>query len=80
MQYHYGFNRQKAIPASISHRYLALWKDSVIEQMHNVAKSKKYKTFCINDVGLQPERTQEVNNAVFNFLESYFPEPSPFEL
>jgi len=80
MQYHYGFNKQKAVPAELSHRYLALWKETVIEQMGNVLKSKKYKTFCINDVGLQPERTKEVNEAVVNFLESYFPVPSLFEL
>jgi len=80
MQYHYGFIQKKAVPASISHRYLALWKETIIEQMGSIAESRKYKTFCINDVGLQPERTEEVNEAVVNFLESYFPVPSSFEL
>lgn len=80
MQYHYGFHKKMAIPSNISHRYLALWKESIVEQMSNVAASRRYKTFCINDVGLQPERTDEVNEAVISFLEGYFPTPSEFEL
>ena len=79
MQYHYGFHRAKAMPSRISHRYFALWKDSVVEQLNSVLEARGKKTFCINDVGLQPERTEEVNDAVINFLESYFPNPSAFE-
>lgn len=79
MQYHYGYKLGRAMPSSISHRYLALWKDSIIEQLESVQRSRKYKTLCINDVGLQPERTAEVNNAVIEFLETYYPTPSSFE-
>ncbi len=80
MQYHYGYQLGRAMPANISHRYLALWKPTVVEQLVNVERSRSYKTICINDVGLQPERTAEVNEAVAQFLESYYPAPSPYEI
>lgn len=80
MQYQYGFNEAKAMPGSLSHRYLALWKTAIFEQLQIVELERNKKTFCINDVGLQPERTPEVNNAVIDFLDAYFPEPSAFEM
>lgn len=79
-QYHYGFQTGRAQPARISHRYLALWKPMIDEQLAKVESSRAFKTFCVNDVGLQEERLDEVNELVGNFLESYFPVPSPYEL
>ena len=38
------------------------------------------KTFCINDESIQSERLDEVNEAVWHFLEGYFPTPSAFEI
>ena len=78
MQYHYGYPIARAMPSGISHRYLALWKDVIVEQLENVLLNGK-KTFCINDVGLQPERTAEINDKVIEFLEAYFPTKSAFE-
>lgn len=78
MQYHYGFHAAKAMPSTIGHRYLALWKHAIFEQLDGLLHSSK-KTFCINDVGLQPERTLQVNDAVIDFLEAHYPRPSAFE-
>ena len=80
MQYHFGFHKRMSVPSSITHRYLALWKPTILKQLDGVEKNRKYKTFCINDVGLQPERTAEINEAVIAFCERYFPVPSAFEL
>ena len=79
MQYHYGYEQRRAVPSSISHRYLALWKPNVVKQLEKVGQLRTYKTFCINDVGLQPDRTSEVNEAVIAFLDAYFPRASAFE-
>ena len=79
MQYHYGYQVGQAVPDRISHRYLALWKPIVEQQLENVGRTRKYKTFCINDVGLRPERIDTVNRWVVEFLERYFPIPSSFE-
>lgn len=80
MQYHYGYAHKLAMPSNISHRYLALWKDTIIDQMQRVEERRSFKTFCINDVGLQAERTAEINEAVVQFLDRYYPTPSRFEL
>lgn len=80
LQFHYGNPRRMAMAGSISHRYLALWKPTITDQLANVERRRSYKTFCINDVGLQPERTAQVNEAVVAFLEAYFPKKSSFEL
>ena len=80
MQYHYGFVQRKAYPANISHRYLALWKPNIAEQMNNLRKKRKFKTICVNDVGLTQDREDEVNERVRSFLENYYPKKSSFEL
>jgi hypothetical protein len=79
MQYHYGFQVRAAVRATISHRYLALWKPEIHNQLVNVLLRRRFKTFCINDVDLTEERTAEVNRAVVEFLEAYFPFASTFE-
>lgn len=79
MQYHYGFATRKAVPAIMSHRYLALWKAEIIAQMDTVRSTRRFKTFCVNDVGLQADRSEAVNGAVDDFLNAYFPTPSAFE-
>jgi hypothetical protein len=77
--HHYGFATGKAMPAEISNRYLALWKPQIAAQLAAVLRTRKYKTFCVNDVGLGQEREAEVDHLVNSFLERYFPVPSSFE-
>lgn len=79
MGHHYGYHRHTAVPQPISNRYLALWKPVIAAQLDNVLRTRRYSTFCINDVGLSPEREDEVNAMVASFLERYFPYPSSFE-
>ena len=79
MQYHYGFLKGLAIPSSLTHRYLALYKDTIDRQFNGVFVTRKYKTICINDVAVPTERLSAVNELTIQFLESYFPFESSFE-
>ncbi|KQY27168.1 stealth family protein [Rhizobium sp. Root482] len=79
MQYQFAFLQKQAVPASITNRYLALWKPTIEGQLKNVLTSRQYKTFCLNDVGVPPERTNAVDDLVQNFLQRYFPFKSSFE-
>lgn len=79
LQYHYGFLTRQAMPDTTELAYLALWKPGVVQQMHQVLATRDHLSLCVNDVGLQPEREAEVNGAVRNFLDRYFPIPSSFE-
>ena len=40
MQYHYGYHSRRAMPATITHRYLALWKPAIIEQLDHRATTR----------------------------------------
>ncbi|OCF91766.1 hypothetical protein A9G17_00845 [Gilliamella sp. wkB7] len=79
MQYHYGFLKGLAIPSSLTHRYLALYKDTIDRQFNGVFVTRKYKSICINDVAVPTERLSAVNELTIQFLESYFPFESSFE-
>jgi hypothetical protein len=79
MQYPFAFATGRAVPGQITHRYIALWKPIFDQQLDAIAESRLYKTFCINDVGVSPDRVVHVDDAVGNFLERYFPLKSSFE-
>jgi hypothetical protein len=79
LQPHYGFLTAQATEGEISHRYLALWKPNIDKQLTSVLTGMKYKTFCINDVGIPEDRLEAVGTLVRDFLQSYFPVPSSFE-
>lgn len=80
MQYQFGYLNGQAIPAEITHRYLALWKPTIALQFDETLRLRQHKTICINDVGVSSERAAQVDELVRSFLESYFPFKSSFEL
>lgn len=80
MQYNLGFVEGQAIPVDISNRYLALYKRNIKTQFNGVIKTRKYKTICINDVGIEPDGLEKTNELTHKFLESYFPIKSEFEI
>jgi hypothetical protein len=79
MQYQFAFHEGLAIPSSMTNRYLALWKPMIEAQMRGVTRNRNFKTFCINDVGVTPDRAELVDNLVVDFLQGYFPFKSSFE-
>jgi len=79
MQYQFAFYEGRAIQSFLSNRYLALWKPTIEAQMRGVARNRNFKTFCINDVGVTPDRAKLVDDIVVDFLEKYFPFKSSFE-
>lgn len=79
MQYQFAFHEGKAVPSSMTNRYLALWKPTIEAQMRGVMRNRHVKTFCINDVGVLPENVEATDNLVHDFLNRYFPFKSSFE-
>ncbi|HHH0298149.1 TPA: stealth conserved region 3 domain-containing protein, partial [Yersinia enterocolitica] len=79
MQYNFGYYDGKAIQSDISNRYLALYKDSIKAQLNGVFVTRKYKTICINDVGVTEDKLVITNELTRKFLDSYFPFKSSFE-
>lgn len=79
MQYHYGYHAMKAIKDTITNRYLALWKPGIDQMFSSMLRNRRYKTFCLNDVGIPSSRVNWTNRQVNEFLEQYFPFKSSFE-
>lgn len=79
MQYHYAFQTGQAAPATITNRYLALWKPSIDKLFSELLSNRRFRTFCINDVGIPPSRMEWTNRQMRKFLQSYFPFESSFE-
>jgi hypothetical protein len=79
-QYHFGYLDKLAVPSKITHSYLALWKPHIATQFQNVLHRRAYKTFCINDAGVPSGEVEAKTALVCDFLESYFPFKSSFEL
>lgn len=79
MGHHYGYFTGRAVPGTISRRYLSLWKPAIAAQFDGVLRSRGYHTFCVNDVGVKPEREAEIDVLVHRFLRRYFPYASSFE-
>lgn len=80
MQYHFGFAEGIAYPGRISHRYLSLWKERIERQFEQALRTREYQTLCVNDVGVKPEDVERTDAMVADFLKSYFPFPSSFEI
>ena len=79
VQYHFGFLDGYAVPAKISHAYLALWKPQIAQQLANLSRRSDCKTFCINDVGVADRDYAQKRRILEGFLEHYFPFSSTFE-
>jgi hypothetical protein len=79
-QYHFGYLDRVAIPSKISHCYLALGKPHIAAQFRGVLQSRTYKTLCVNDTGVSAGELEEKAHLVRDFLQSYFPFKSSFEL
>lgn len=80
MQYQFAYLQKLAVPSSITNRYLALWKPTIAEQFKNVLFTRAFKTFCINDVGVEPQNVDATDRLVQEFLSAYFPFKSSFEV
>lgn len=80
MQPNLGLIEGKAIASNISNRYLALYKNTIKEQFDGVINSRKYKTICINDVGVSIDNLEETNKLTHDFLENYYTIKSSFEV
>lgn len=76
---HYAFWKKLAIPSQIPNGYFALGSPRVSEKFRDALLTRPYQTFCINDVGVPPERAAFVSKIMGEFLENYFPFKSSFE-
>lgn len=80
MQPHFACYRREAVPGVTQEGYFALWYSDIEEKLAQALRSRHFKFLCLNDAGVPSDRIAEVDRIVSEFLESYFPVKSSFEL
>lgn len=79
MQGNFGQITGDCVVSTISHKYIALWRNDLKKRLDDVINSRSAKTICLNDVGVTSDQKENVNYLVQKFLQSYLPVKSKFE-
>ncbi|SFB99401.1 Stealth protein CR1, conserved region 1 [Streptomyces aidingensis] len=79
LQYQYALLTGRGVPGRFSFRYVNISRDDAGQRLDDMARTRRFDFFCLNDVDVPPERREEVHERMGRFLAEYFPFPSPFE-
>ena len=79
LHHHHAYLTGRAVPGKYKLRYIDVAQPDASESLAELARTRRYDFFCLNDVNT-PEADQErVAAELHAFLESYFPFPSRYE-
>ncbi len=73
----YAYSRGRAVPAKVAFRYIDIGSPLATEYFENLLTRRDQDCFCVNDVGGYACPVDD--SPVIEFLQRYFPVPSPFE-
>jgi hypothetical protein len=76
LAHYYGYLTGRAVPGTIGYTYVDIALDRTRRKLRNMLALRQHDTFCLNDTA---PTTPEQDALLRNFLEAYFPTPSPFE-
>ncbi|MCI3243451.1 stealth family protein [Streptomyces spinosisporus] len=77
--YQYALMTGRGVPGSFSFRYVNISRPDAEKRLHDLRRTRRFDFFCLNDVDVPPEERELVGARMNDFLEHYFPFPSPFE-
>ena len=77
--YQYALTTGRGVPGRFSYRYVNISRPDAGERLADLRRSRRFDFFCLNDVDVAPEERERVGARMNEFLEHYFPFPSPFE-
>jgi hypothetical protein len=77
--YQYALMTGRGVPGSFSFRYVNISRPDAEERLHDLRRNRRFDFFCLNDVDVPPEERERVGVRMSEFLDHYFPFPSPFE-
>jgi hypothetical protein len=79
LAHHYGYATARSVPGHLSYHYVDIGDPRLEIRLQRLLRHKDADVFCLNDVdttdALRPLQAQVMRE----FLERYFPLPSPFE-
>lgn len=77
--YQYALMTGRGVPGSFSFRYVNISRPDAEKRLDDLRRTRRFDFFCLNDVDVPPEERELVGARMNEFLEHYFPFPSPFE-
>ncbi|WP_129841156.1 stealth family protein [Streptomyces sp. RFCAC02] len=79
LHHHHAYLTGRAVPGKYSLRYADIGKPESAGILAEIAGTRRYDFFCLNDVQTPEEEKAAAAARLSGFLESYFPLPSRFE-
>ncbi|WP_338022774.1 stealth conserved region 3 domain-containing protein [Allosalinactinospora lopnorensis] len=79
LHHHHALLTGRAVPGEYRLRYVDVAAPDAQERLAELASERGHDYFCLNDVDTPPERREEIDRMVRDFLEEHFPFPSPWE-
>ncbi|QOV37271.1 stealth family protein [Streptomyces ferrugineus] len=77
--YQYALMTGHGVPGKYSFRYVNISRPDAGKRLADLRHNRRFDFFCLNDVDVPPEEREQVGVRMNEFLEDYFPFPSPFE-
>ncbi|MFF6984511.1 stealth family protein [Streptomyces sp. NPDC008343] len=77
--YQYALMNGQGVPGKFSFRYVNISRPDADARLADLRRTRRFDFFCLNDVDVPPEEREQVSVRMSEFLEDYFPFPSPFE-
>lgn len=77
--YQYALMTGRGVPGRFSFRYVNISRPDAEGRLADLRRNRRFDFFCLNDVDVPPEEREQVGIQMNEFLEDYFPFPSPFE-
>ncbi|MFI7275648.1 stealth family protein [Streptomyces sp. NPDC049879] len=79
LHHHHAYLTGRAVPGRYTMRYADIGRPESAEVLAEIAGTRKYDFFCLNDVQTPEEEKENAAARLRGFLEAYFPLPSRFE-
>jgi hypothetical protein len=77
--YQYALMTGRGVPGKFSFRYVNISRPDAARRLADLRRNRRFDFFCLNDVDVPPEEREQVSVRMHEFLEDYFPFPSPYE-
>ncbi|WP_159941485.1 MULTISPECIES: stealth family protein [unclassified Nocardiopsis] len=79
MHYNHALMTGLGIPGKYSYRYVNVSREDADRLLGDISQRRHYAFFCLNEVDVPEESRDEVHRRMSDFLNHYFPFPSPAE-
>ncbi|MGW6412912.1 stealth family protein [Streptomyces vinaceus] len=78
-QQYYSYNMGRAVPGSLSYRYLALDLPDLQERFLRMLHRRDVDAFCLNDGDSRLVEVEAQREVLHKFLDAYYPVAAPWE-